>query len=53
MVTRQVADKMVEITASAPNSTEPTAIVQKMYSENVLHARHDVWDVHTDVDRRR
>jgi hypothetical protein len=25
--------------------------VQKMYSENVLHVRHDVWDVHTDVDR--
>ena len=22
-----------------------------MYSENVLHVRHDVWDVHTDVDR--
>jgi hypothetical protein len=25
--------------------------VQKMYSENVLHVRHDVWDVHTNVDR--
>ena len=25
--------------------------VQKVYSENVLHVRHDVWDVHTDVDR--
>lgn len=25
--------------------------VQKVYSENVLHARHDVWHVHTDVDR--
>jgi hypothetical protein len=24
---------------------------QKVYSENVLHVRHDVWDVHTDVDR--
>ena len=21
--------------------------VQKVYSENVLHVRHDVWDVHT------
>src|SRR6266404_5330550 len=25
--------------------------VQKIYSENVLHVRHDVWDVHTNVDR--
>lgn len=25
--------------------------VQKMYSENVRHVRHDVWDVHTNVDR--
>lgn len=25
--------------------------VQKVYSENVLHVRHDVWDVHTNVDR--
>jgi hypothetical protein len=26
-------------------------MIQKVYSENVLHVRHDVWDVHTDVDR--
>lgn len=25
--------------------------VQKVYSENVIHVRHDVWDVHTDADR--
>jgi len=25
--------------------------IQKVYSENVLHVRHDVWDVHTDKDR--
>jgi hypothetical protein len=25
--------------------------VQKVYSENVLQVRHDVWDVHTNVDR--
>src|SRR6266404_3309517 len=25
--------------------------VQKVYSENVLHVRHDVWDVHTSVGR--
>jgi hypothetical protein len=24
---------------------------QKVYSENVLHVRHDVWDVHTNKDR--
>jgi hypothetical protein len=26
-------------------------LVQKVYSENILSARHDVWNVHTDVDR--
>jgi hypothetical protein len=26
-------------------------MVQKVYSETILSARHDVWDVHTDVDR--
>lgn len=26
-------------------------MVQKIYSENVLHVRHDVWDVHTNKDR--
>jgi hypothetical protein len=25
--------------------------VQKVYAENVLNVRHDIWDVHTDVDR--
>lgn len=25
--------------------------VQKVYSENVLSSTHDVWDVHTNVDR--
>lgn len=25
--------------------------MQKVYSENVLQVRHDVWDVHTNVDR--
>src|SRR5260221_10164248 len=29
----------------------PVQFVQKVYSENVLNVRHDVWDVHTDVDR--
>jgi hypothetical protein len=25
--------------------------IQKVYSEGVLNVRHDVWDVHTNVDR--
>jgi hypothetical protein len=25
--------------------------LQKVYTENVLHHRHDVWDIHTNVDR--
>jgi hypothetical protein len=33
----------------APDLT--VQLVQKVYSENVLSIRHDVWDVHTDVDR--
>jgi hypothetical protein len=36
--------------SQAPNLT--VQFVQKVYAENVLHIRHDVWDVHTDVDRR-
>jgi hypothetical protein len=33
----------------APDLT--VKMVQKVYAENVLHVRHDVWDVHTNVDR--
>jgi hypothetical protein len=33
----------------APDLT--IVMVQKVYSENVLSTHHDVWDVHTDVDR--
>lgn len=33
----------------APDLT--VEFVQKVYSENVLSHRHDVWDVHTNVDR--
>lgn len=25
--------------------------LQKVYAENVLGHRHDVWDIHTDKDR--
>jgi hypothetical protein len=35
--------------SQAPGLT--VEFVQKVYSENVLHVRHDVWDVHTNVDR--
>lgn len=35
--------------SQAPELT--VQLVQKVYSENVLHIQHDVWDVHTDVDR--
>jgi hypothetical protein len=35
--------------SEAPELT--VELVQKVYSENVLNIRHDVWDVHTDVDR--
>jgi hypothetical protein len=37
------------IRSEAPDLT--VQIVQKVYSENVLNVRHDVWDVHTDSDR--
>jgi len=35
--------------SQAPDLT--VEFLQKVYSENVLHVRHDVWDVHTNVDR--
>ena len=35
--------------SEAPDLT--VQFVQKVYSENVLNVRHDVWDVHTNVDR--
>jgi hypothetical protein len=35
--------------SQAPDLT--VQFVQKVYSENVLNIRHDVWDVHTNVDR--
>lgn len=37
---------------SATQAPELTVqLLQKVYSENVLHVRHDIWDVHTDTDR--
>jgi hypothetical protein len=35
--------------SQAPDLT--VEFVQKVCSENVMHVRHDVWDVHTNVDR--
>jgi len=35
--------------SQAPDLT--VEFVQKVYSENVLYIRHDVWDVHTNIDR--
>src|SRR5436309_9344898 len=37
------------MTSQAPDLTVEFA--QKVYAENVLGHRHDVWDVHTNVDR--
>lgn len=37
------------VRSQAPDLT--VLLAQKVYSENVLHIQHDVWDVHTDVDR--
>lgn len=35
--------------SEAPDLT--VEFIQKVYSENVMKVRHDVWDVHTNVDR--
>ncbi|MBZ5616921.1 MAG: hypothetical protein LAO23_23220 [Acidobacteriia bacterium] len=37
------------VKSEAPDLT--VQFVQKVYSENVLNVMHDVWDVHTNVDR--
>lgn len=47
-------EKEIEHVTKYMNSQAPDLTVQhvqKVYSENVLQVRHDVWDVHTDVDR--
>jgi hypothetical protein len=41
-VTRYMQSQAPELTVQ---------LVQKVYSETVLNIRHDVWDVHTDIDR--
>jgi hypothetical protein len=48
--TQKELDHVLGYMASqAPDLTVEFA--QKIYSENVLDHRHDVWDVHTNVDR--
>lgn len=48
--TEQETKEVVEyMTWQAPELA--VELVQKVYSENVLHISHDVWDVHTDKDR--
>jgi hypothetical protein len=48
--THEELDHVLGYMASqAPDLTVEFA--QKVYAENVLDHRHDVWDVHTNVDR--
>ena len=48
--TQKEIERVTEYMRSqAPDLT--VEFVQKVYSENVLHIRHDVWDVHTNADR--
>ena len=48
--TEQETDAVIEYMEwQAPDLT--VEMVQKVYTENVLHVRHDVWDVHTNKDR--
>jgi predicted RNA-binding Zn-ribbon protein involved in translation (DUF1610 family) len=48
--TQDEIDHVIDYMRSQAPDLEVT-FVQKVYSENVLHVRHDVWDVHTNVDR--
>jgi hypothetical protein len=46
---REIEHVTAYMGSQAPDLT--VQLVQKVYSENVLSVRHEVWDVHTDVDR--
>jgi hypothetical protein len=48
--TQEETERVTHYMLSQAPGLEVT-FVQKVYSENVLHVRHDVWDVHTNVDR--
>jgi hypothetical protein len=48
--TQEEADKIISyMNCQAPDLQ--VEFCQKIYAENVLSHRHDVWDVHTDKDR--
>lgn len=46
---KETADVIEYMAWQAPDLT--VEMVQKVYSENVLHVCHDIWDVHTSKDR--
>jgi hypothetical protein len=46
---KEIHDITGYMQSQAPDLT--VEFIQKVYSENVSNARHDVWDVHTNVDR--
>src|ERR1700719_162986 len=48
--TQKEIERITEYMRSQASDLAVT-FVQKIYSENVLHVRHDVWDVHTNLDR--
>lgn len=48
--TQEERERVIDYMAwQAPDLT--VEFIQKVYEENVLNHRHDVWDVHTNVDR--
>ena len=46
----ETAEIVGYVESQAPDLT--VEFVQKVYSETVIDHRHDVWDVHTNKDRR-
>jgi len=46
---QEIDDVTAYVKSQAPDLT--VEFLQKIYCENVLNVRHDVWDVHTNKDR--
>ena len=46
---KEIARVTEYMRSEAPDLT--VQFVQKVYSENVLHVRHEIFDVHTNIDR--
>lgn len=46
---REIEDITEYMKSQAPELT--VQFVQKVYAENISHIRHEIWDVHTNVDR--